>query len=244
MIGTIWRRRLWFSYGDRFARLMGAAGFSTWMYRICLNVAISFHRRESTRRRHILSADESVLDAVDESENSSDDIALLYQFIDRLDALNKALILLYLDGNSYREIADVLGGRAANVHFEDLFDNGEITFDYRMKPGVVRHTNGLALMRAVGIEVWTSCGSGTPDDWRKEAAFWKAAGATHLCLTTTFHRRHHHRIAGTRPADHLAALRAYRDGKRESTAMHSMSYPYSNAIIESLATWYASQPAK
>ena len=51
------------------------------------------------------------------------------------------------------EIADRLGGRAANVHFEDRFDNGEFTFDYRMKPGAVRHTNGLALMRAVGIEV-------------------------------------------------------------------------------------------
>ena len=51
------------------------------------------------------------------------------------------------------EVADRLGGRAANVHFEDRFDNGEVTFDYRMKPGVVRHTNGLALMRAVGIEV-------------------------------------------------------------------------------------------
>jgi DNA mismatch repair ATPase MutS len=50
-------------------------------------------------------------------------------------------------------IADRLGGRAANVHFEDRFDNGEFTFDYRMKPGVVRHTNGLALMRAVGIDV-------------------------------------------------------------------------------------------
>jgi cytochrome c553 len=42
----------------------------------------------------------------------------------------------------------------------------------------------------------------------------------------------------------IMALRAYRDGKRESTAMHSMSYPYSNAIIESLASWYASQPPK
>jgi DNA mismatch repair ATPase MutS len=51
------------------------------------------------------------------------------------------------------EIADRLGGRAANVHFEDRFDDGEVTFDYRMKPGVVRHTNGLTLMRAVGIEV-------------------------------------------------------------------------------------------
>jgi DNA mismatch repair ATPase MutS len=50
-------------------------------------------------------------------------------------------------------IADRLGGRAANAHFEDRFDNGELTFDYLLKPGVVPHTNGLALMRAVGIEV-------------------------------------------------------------------------------------------
>ena len=42
----------------------------------------------------------------------------------------------------------------------------------------------------------------------------------------------------------VMALRAYRDDKRESTTMHRMSFPYSNAIIESLATWYASQPAK
>lgn len=51
------------------------------------------------------------------------------------------------------EVADRLGGRAANVHFEDRFEGDEITFDYRMKPGVVCHTNGLALMRAVGIKV-------------------------------------------------------------------------------------------
>jgi len=51
------------------------------------------------------------------------------------------------------EIGDRLDDRAANCHFEDHFDNGEITFDYRMRPGVVRHSNGLALMRAVGIEV-------------------------------------------------------------------------------------------
>jgi cytochrome c553 len=42
----------------------------------------------------------------------------------------------------------------------------------------------------------------------------------------------------------VMALRAYRDDKRESSTMHRMSFPYSNAIIESLATWYASQPAK
>jgi alkanesulfonate monooxygenase SsuD/methylene tetrahydromethanopterin reductase-like flavin-dependent oxidoreductase (luciferase family) len=64
---------------------------------------------------------------------------------------------------------------------------------------------------AVGIEVWTSCGAGTEADWRREAAFWKSAGVSHICLTTTFHRRHHHRIAGTSLSDHLAALRRYRE---------------------------------
>jgi hypothetical protein len=51
------------------------------------------------------------------------------------------------------EIAGQLEGHAANVHFEDKFEDGEMTFDYRMKPGVLRHTNGLVLMRAVGIKV-------------------------------------------------------------------------------------------
>ncbi len=50
-------------------------------------------------------------------------------------------------------IADLLDPQATNVHFEDQFANGTITFDYRMRPGVVRQSNALALMRAVGLEV-------------------------------------------------------------------------------------------
>lgn len=64
---------------------------------------------------------------------------------------------------------------------------------------------------AIGVEVWTSCGAGSAADWRREAEFWKQAGATHLCLTTTFNRRHHRRIDGKRPADHLAAMGRYRE---------------------------------
>ena len=46
--------------------------------------------------------------------------------------------------------------------------------------------------------------------WHPAAeAYWKQQGATHLCLTTTFDRRHHRRIAGRGLADHLAALRRY-----------------------------------
>ena len=64
---------------------------------------------------------------------------------------------------------------------------------------------------SVGIEVWTSCGSGKPEDWRKEALFWKSAGASHLCLTTTFNRRTHRRIAGHTLSDHLTAAQRYRE---------------------------------
>src|SRR5205085_9585850 len=51
------------------------------------------------------------------------------------------------------KIADSLGHQAANVHFEDHLENGRITFDYRMRPGVVEKSNALELMRAIGIEV-------------------------------------------------------------------------------------------
>jgi DNA mismatch repair ATPase MutS len=50
-------------------------------------------------------------------------------------------------------IAAELAPRAANVHFADHLENGQIHFDYRMKMGVVTHSNALALMRAVGLEV-------------------------------------------------------------------------------------------
>ncbi len=50
-------------------------------------------------------------------------------------------------------IADQSGGRAINVHFEDQLRDGELVFDYRMKAGPVRHSNALALMRAVGLPV-------------------------------------------------------------------------------------------
>ncbi|HYI07708.1 MAG TPA: DNA mismatch repair protein MutS [Thermoanaerobaculia bacterium] len=51
------------------------------------------------------------------------------------------------------QIAESLGTRAANVHFEDHIEDGKVVFDYRMRAGVVTKSNALALMRSVGIEV-------------------------------------------------------------------------------------------
>jgi hypothetical protein len=50
-------------------------------------------------------------------------------------------------------VADELAPRAGNVHFEDHLEDGEIAFDYRMRPGVVTRSNALELMRAVGLDV-------------------------------------------------------------------------------------------
>jgi len=51
------------------------------------------------------------------------------------------------------EITATLGERARNVHFEDHIENGEIHFDYHLRPGVVERSNALELMRAVGLDV-------------------------------------------------------------------------------------------
>jgi DNA mismatch repair ATPase MutS len=51
------------------------------------------------------------------------------------------------------EIADRLGSRAANVHFEDQMTDGQVRFDYRLRPGVVPRGNGLVLLRLLGFEV-------------------------------------------------------------------------------------------
>jgi len=45
------------------------------------------------------------------------------------------------------------GGRAVNCHFEDHLENGELRFDYRLKPGVVRTSNALRLMQSIGLAV-------------------------------------------------------------------------------------------
>ncbi|MBI3783514.1 MAG: DNA mismatch repair protein MutS, partial [Deltaproteobacteria bacterium] len=50
-------------------------------------------------------------------------------------------------------VADTLAPITANVHFEDHMEGGVMRFDYRMQPGVVTHSNALALMRAIGLEV-------------------------------------------------------------------------------------------
>jgi len=76
--------------------------------------------------------------------------ALLLNLIDR-----GAIGLTTTHDLALTAIADQSGGRAVNVHFEDELKDGELIFDYTMRPGPVTHSNALALMKAVGLPVNT-----------------------------------------------------------------------------------------
>ena len=94
-----------------------ARSFSTWMYRIALNVAISFVRGDGRRQRHAVPLDEGLHDLASEAPDheSEQHLRLLQRFIATLEPLNRALLLLYLEDRSHREIAEVLGISEGNV---------------------------------------------------------------------------------------------------------------------------------
>jgi hypothetical protein len=51
------------------------------------------------------------------------------------------------------QIAEALGPRAANAHFEDRLEDGKLLFDYRLQPGVIETSNAINLMRSIGLDV-------------------------------------------------------------------------------------------
>ncbi|MDR3386580.1 MAG: sigma-70 family RNA polymerase sigma factor [Rudaea sp.] len=96
----------------------GRRPFSTWMYRIALNVAISFLRNHRHREQHSVPLDEEHHDTIGATgvqPESDERVRLLHRFIAQLDGLNRALLLLYLDEKTYREIAEILGITETNV---------------------------------------------------------------------------------------------------------------------------------
>ena len=93
--------------------------FSTWMYRIALNVAIGHLRAQVVRGRHApLPLDEGLHDVADVNapdHERAQHLRLLQAFIARQPPLDRALLLLYLDDRPQREIAEILGITESNV---------------------------------------------------------------------------------------------------------------------------------
>jgi DNA mismatch repair ATPase MutS len=93
-----------------------------------------------------------LLDEILQGTNSHDRrigaAAILRSLIDR-----GAIGLITTHDLALTSIAEETGGRAVNVHFDDEFRDGQLVFDYRLKPGPVTRSNALALMRAVGLPI-------------------------------------------------------------------------------------------
>ncbi|HMM01654.1 MAG: sigma-70 family RNA polymerase sigma factor [Prevotella sp.] len=93
-----------------FPSFRGDSKYSTWIYRIALNTCISFYRRSKKNISYVdISMD--IPDVVDNSE----EIQELYKLINRLGKIERALVLLYLDDKSYKEIAEITGLTVTNV---------------------------------------------------------------------------------------------------------------------------------
>ncbi|HEY0199313.1 MAG TPA: sigma-70 family RNA polymerase sigma factor [Rhodanobacter sp.] len=108
--------QLWGSFASYDER---RAKFSTWMYRIALNVAISQARRErwseSDRFEPLETHHLETIGGGEPIAEQDERMTELYAFIGQLDPLNRALILLYLEDRSYTEIAEILGISETNV---------------------------------------------------------------------------------------------------------------------------------
>jgi len=91
--------------------------FSTWMYRVALNVAISFYRKEK-KESNIISLQEHHVHIEENNQGLNEDAEkskLLQQFINELKELDRALMILYLEAKTYAEISEILGITETNV---------------------------------------------------------------------------------------------------------------------------------
>jgi RNA polymerase sigma-70 factor (ECF subfamily) len=98
----------------------GRASAHTWFYRVALNTALGWHRKERRRRerqQHCLAVDAVPARMADSGQelHQRETVERLYAAIQRLPKADAALVLLYLDDLSYREMAEVLGISESNV---------------------------------------------------------------------------------------------------------------------------------
>ena len=91
--------------------------YSTWIYRIALNVAISCYRKENSRKTISESFEQGFLYLSETtiSDEKEKNLNALHQFISELKELDKALMLLFLDEKSHKEMAEILGISETNV---------------------------------------------------------------------------------------------------------------------------------
>lgn len=100
-----------------FKRFNHSGKFSTWMYRVALNVAISFYRKDSKRKMISIELTESLIKIIPDNEpgEMESQVHQLQQFIGELKDIDRALMILYLEDKSQKEMGEIIGITEANV---------------------------------------------------------------------------------------------------------------------------------
>jgi RNA polymerase sigma-70 factor (ECF subfamily) len=103
--------QLWRSYGS----FRKESLFSTWLYRVAINTALMYFKKEKRRPdQHELTVDIDVVDEFD-SERKEEQLRYFYQGVQHLNPIEKALIFLFLEGQSHRDISINLGISEVNA---------------------------------------------------------------------------------------------------------------------------------
>ncbi|RAI92175.1 RNA polymerase sigma factor [Algoriphagus yeomjeoni] len=89
--------------------------WSTWVYRISLNVCLTLLKKKKNNTQHFVSDSMPYLDTVDNHAFSDESLNLLYDAIRQLSEIDRAIIMLYLEEKSYKEIADIIGTNYNNI---------------------------------------------------------------------------------------------------------------------------------
>lgn len=101
---------------NSFSTFENKSKFSTWLYRVALNTAITQKRKEKRNPIHeSLSKQEMRIPEATGSATDEEELVALRTAIHRLNAIDKAIIFLYLEEKSYQEIAEVIGITSKNV---------------------------------------------------------------------------------------------------------------------------------
>ena len=109
LLQEIWLQ-LWLSY----PRFKAESKISTWMYQVALNTALTYTRKSATRNKHLRNiAAEPAIE--DDKQVRHEQERILWEMIRSLPKAEKALILLYIEGIGYREIAEITGESESNV---------------------------------------------------------------------------------------------------------------------------------
>ena len=104
--------QLWKSYPT----FKGESKFTTWMYRVALNTAITDYRKFKKRGKSSEFTD-NLYQLANQNDNEifNERVEMLYAAINRLSDIEKALVMLLLEDNSYQDIAHIMGITLTNV---------------------------------------------------------------------------------------------------------------------------------